>query len=131
MHLKHKISNFYELETGGNFKLEPMSLQDNSAISCVELIKSRLTNKFMAKNSIKNIEIQKIWKIYNKNFKMIFESIADSIELSGGGYGMTKQNSNSEEKKIYDYLFLFIDISNIKDILKQLSTNFENYKVTF
>ena len=77
----------------------------------------------MVKNSVKSIELHKIWKIHNKNFKTIFDSINENLFFN------SKEKVVVEEKKNYDYLFLHIDTLNIKEMLKLLTTSFENYDV--
>jgi hypothetical protein len=97
-------------------KLEPGNLNDKWVSSCIELIKSRMSSKFMNKHSIKSMNFIKIWKIINKKQKIVFENIYDHLV-----------DINVDDKKYYDFFFLHLDnIKNENDILEYLFNKFHN-----
>jgi len=114
-------SNFYELESGGNIKLENGSLDDKWANSCIDLMKNRLSQSWLNKNGVKSLNIVKTWKIHNKKHKYLFDSLYENIVETTGKWG--------DDKKYYDFLFLHLNINGYEDIIKNIVNSFSNEKV--
>lgn len=104
------------MESGGNLKLEPGYLTDKWALSCIELMKNRLSQNFLSKYSIKNLNVMKVWKITNKPKKIIFDNNYDFL--------IDLNNKFGEEKKYYDFFFMFLEDMNIESITKKIFDNF-------
>lgn len=66
----------------------------------------------MTKHSIKSVNIMKIWKIFNKKHKILFDNNYEYLIDANGKFG--------DEKKYYDFYFLHVDYSNYTDIVKYL-----------
>ena len=96
-------------------------MKDKWANSCLELIKNRTSNKWLANNNIKNLNIMKVWKIHNKKHKFMFDSLYESIAEANNKWG--------DDKKYYDFLFLHSEQNDYEDIIKNLVNCYEDYKV--
>jgi hypothetical protein len=81
-------------------------------------MKNRISQNFYIKNSIKNLNVMKVWKISNKPKKIVFDNNYD--------YLMELNNKFGDEKKFYDFFFMFFEEENLKSITKKLFENF-NY----
>ena len=91
-------------------------MTDKWAISCIELMKNRTSQNFLNRYSIKNINVMKVWKIINKPKKIIFDNNYD--------YLIDLNNKFGEEKKYYDFFFMFLEDQNLENITKNLFDNF-------
>jgi hypothetical protein len=100
------------LESGGNLKLEPGYLTDKWALSCIELFKNRLSQNFLLKHCIKSVNVMKVWKITNKPKKIVFDNNYDFLTDLNNKFG--------EEKKYYDFFFLFLEDMRIENITKNI-----------
>ena len=72
------VTNFYDLESNGNFKIEPGNTEQKWVKSCEGLMKSRL-GTFLSKFQFKSLSIYEIYKITNKKIKFLFDSLYDNI----------------------------------------------------
>ena len=96
-------------------------MEDKWALNCLDLLRSRISQNFINKNNFKSINCLKIFKIFHKRQKLLFESIYDSLLDKHGKFG--------EDKKYYENYFLYIDSNDFEKILKIILNNFEGYKV--
>ena len=99
------VTNFYEIESLGNYKLEPGSSGIKWVKSCFDLLKLKIPKDFYIKNNISNINFNRIFRIHNKKSKLIYESINDNL--------LDLNNQFGSEKKFFDFYFLVLP----KDIL--------------
>ena len=99
------VSNFYEIESLGNYKLEPGSSGIKWVKSCFDLLKLKIPKDFFSKNDISNINFNRIYRVHNKKSKLIYESIYDNL--------LDLNNQFGSEKKFFDFYFLILP----KDIL--------------
>lgn len=111
------FSNFFELESFGNLKLESGFPTDKWAVSCIELIRNRVSQNFLLNNSIKNINILRIWKITNKPNRIIYDNNYDCL--------IDNFNKFGDENKFYDYLFLYCKKQNLESISELIFENFQ------
>lgn len=109
------------METGGNIRLEPGTMDDKWAINCLELVRSRISQAFFTKNNIKSLNFLKIYKIFNKKQKILFESIYDTLIDSHGKFG--------DDKKYYENTFLHLETNDFEKILKIILNSYEGYEV--
>lgn len=111
------VTNFFEMETSGNFKIESGNMNLKWTKSCIDLIKSRTPLDFFEKNKIKNTSFIKIFKILNKKSKILFDAIYDEIIEENGKFG--------DEKKYFDFFFLLLpkDKLNYYSILSMVFDN--------
>jgi Leucine-rich repeat (LRR) protein len=118
-----KYSNYIELESSGNIKIENMHFSDKHTQSIIELIKSRISQKFQTKNFIKNMNIMKMWKVTNKEHKIVFENNYD--------FWVDKLGKFGEEKKYYEYKFLYLndDLLDLDfiELCNQILFNFSKF----
>ena len=99
------VSNFYEIESLGNYKLEAGSSGIKWVKSCFDLLKLKIPKDFFAKNNISNISFNRIFRVHNKKSKLIYESIYDNL--------LDLNNQFGSEKKFFDFYFLILP----KDVL--------------
>ena len=111
------VINFYELESNGNFKLEPGNNELKWVKSCESLMKSRLPNSFLNKFQFKNFSIYEIYKITNKKIKFIFDSLYDNL--------LDETNKFGDEQKYLDFFFLLLPKDILFDTRKLMSFLFE------
>jgi len=110
------------LESFGNLKLEHGTHEDKWAQSCCELMKAKLSSEFMKKNSIRGLNFLKIWKIFNKRQKLIFDNLND--------YLVDYYNKFGEDKKTHEFLFLTIGDEEKEDIIKTLMNGWKRQDQT-
>lgn len=79
-------------------------------------MKNRLSQSFYSKYSIKNLNVMKVWKITNKPKKIIFDNNYEFL--------IDLNNKFGDEKKYYDFFFLFLEDSKIENITKKMFDNF-------
>ena len=111
------VTNFYELESNGNFKIEPGNAELKWVKSCENLLKSRLSNSFLNKYQFKNIFIHEIYKITNKKIKLLFDSLYDNL--------VDQTNKFGDETKFLDFFFLLLPKETLFDSRKLMSFLFE------
>ncbi len=99
------VTNFYEVESLGNYKLEPGNFDLKWVKSCFDLLKLKIPKQFFNKNQINNINFIKIYRVHNKKSKMIYDSIYENL--------LDINNKFGAEKKFFDFNFLILP----KDIL--------------
>lgn len=98
-------------------KLESGYLNDKWALSCIELMKNRISSDFLSKHSIKNINVMKVWKITNKPRRLVFDNLYD--------YLIDLNNKFGEDKKYYDFFFMFLQERSLEKITKNIFDNFQ------
>ena len=77
------VFNFYEIESYGNFKIEPGNIDLKWVKSCLELFKLNPFNEFFKNKKLKR-KINKVFKVHNKKMKIIFDSLYEHlIDLNG------------------------------------------------
>ena len=111
------VINFYELESNGNFKLEPGNNELKWVKSCESLMKSRLPSSFLNKFQFKNLSIYEIYKITNKKIKFIFDSLYDNL--------LDETNKFGDEQKYLDFFFLLLPKDILFDTRKLMSFLYE------
>ena len=111
------VTNFYELESNGNFKIEPGNNELKWVKSCESLMKSRLPGSFLNKFQFKNLSIYEIYKITNKKVKFLFDSLYDNI--------VDETNKFGDETKFLDFFFLLLPKDILYDSRKLMSFLFE------
>ena len=111
------VTNFYELESNGNFKIEPGNSEQKWVKSCEGLMNSRLPASFLAKFQFKHLSIYEIYKITNKKVKFLFDSLYDNI--------VDETNKFGDEQKYLDFFFLLLPKDILYDSRKLLSFLFE------
>ena len=111
------VTNFYELESNGNFKIEPGNADLKWVKSCESLMKSKITNSFLSKFQFNNLSIYEIYKITNKKIKFIFDSLYDNL--------VDETNKFGEETKFLDFFFLLLPKEVLFDSRKLMSFLFE------
>ena len=97
------VTNFYENESFGNYKLEPGTSGLKWVNSCLDLFK--IPKEFFNKNELNNIKFNKIYRIHNQKTNIIFHSIYDNL--------IDINNKFGDEKQFFDFNFLILP----KDIL--------------
>lgn len=114
------VANFFEMETAGNFKIEPGNVTLKWTKSCIDLMKSRTPLDFFEKNKIKSILYGKIFKILNKKSKLLFDALYDNLIEENGKFG--------DEKKYFDFFFLILPKGkyNYFDILSMIFEDSNN-----
>ena len=110
------VTNFYDLESNGNFKIEPGNTEQKWVKSCEGLMKSRL-GTFLSKFQFKSLSIYEIYKITNKKIKFLFDSLYDNI--------VDEVNKFGNEQKFLDFFFLLLPKDILFDSRKLLSFLFE------
>ena len=111
------VTNFYDLESSGNFKLEPGNNELKWVKSCEGLMKSRLPASFLSKFKFKNLSIYEIYKITNKKVKFVFDSLYDNL--------LDETNKFGSETKFLDFFFLILPNDILNDSRKLMSFLFE------
>ena len=91
------VINCYEIETFGNYKIEPGNLDSKWVKSCLDLLELKVSNDFLERNNFK-INYNRVFKINNKKSKVIFDSLYDNLIDINGKFGI--------DKKFFDYYFL-------------------------
>ena len=91
------VINFYEIESFGNYKIEPGNLDSKWVKSCLDLLELKISNEFLERNNFK-INYNRIFKINNKKSKLIFDSLYDDLIDINGKFGI--------DKNFFDYYFL-------------------------
>ena len=92
------VINFYEIESYGNYKIEPGNLDSKWVKSCLDLLELKITNEFLERNNFSKINYNRVFKINNKKSKLIFDSLYDNLIDINGKFGI--------DKKFFDYYFL-------------------------
>ena len=111
------VTNFYDLESNGNFKIEPGNNELRWVKSCQGLMKSRLPESFLASWKYKNFSIYEIYKITNKKTKFLFDSLYDNLVDQTKRFG--------DEQKYLDFFFLLLPKDILFDSRKLISFLFE------
>ena len=111
------VTNFYDLESNGNFKIEPGNCELKWVRSCEGLMKSRLPASFLSKFKFKNLSIYEIYKITNKKVKFLFDSLYDNL--------LDETNKFGDEQKFLDFFFLLLPKEVLNDSRKLMSFLFE------
>ena len=93
------VTHFYELESNGNFKLEPGNADSKWVKSCESLMKSRAPNSFFTKYKFQQFSIYEIYKITNKKVKFIYDSLYDNL--------IDETNKFGDTTKYLDFFSLF------------------------
>ena len=104
------VFNFYELESGGNIKIESGNILLKWVKSCLDLMKIKINPEFFNKNNIKNIKFLKSFKLLNKKTKILFDSIYEKLVDNFGLFG--------NEKKFFDFYFLMLPVEKNVDYKK-------------
>ena len=91
------VTNFYELESNGNFKIEPGNTESKWVKSCESLMKSRLPSSFLIKYNYQLFSIYEIYKITNKKVKFLYDSIYDNL--------IDETNKFGDPTKYLDFFF--------------------------
>jgi len=113
------VINFYEIESYGNFKIEPGNIDLKWVKLCLELFKSNDSNQFLINNKLK-MKFNKIFKVHNKKIKTIFDSLYDNLIDLNGKFGI--------DKNFFDFYFLILPKKNLtyRDIFYFLFEKQEN-----
>ena len=113
------VINFYEIESYGNFKIEPGNIDLKWVKSCLELFKLNHFNVFLNNNKLKR-KINKVFKVHNKKMKIIFDSLYDNLIDLNGKFGI--------DKNFFDFYFLILPKKNLtyRDIFYFLFEKQEN-----
>ena len=111
------VTNFYELETYLNYKLEPGNSDLKWVKSCIDLMKYRLNKEFLDAWKYKSLVINQIFKITNKKIKFLFDSLYDNL--------IDMNNKFGDEQKYFDFFFLVLPSETLFDVRKLLSFIFE------
>jgi DNA polymerase elongation subunit (family B) len=67
------------------------------------------------------MNILKIFKIFNKKQKILYDSIYDTLLEKYGKFG--------EEKKCYENTFLYLESNDLEQTLKIILNSYEGYEV--
>jgi hypothetical protein len=89
---------------------------DKWASSCMDLIKNRITNSFLNENSIKKINVLRIWKTTNKINRILYDNKYDMY--------IEQFNKFGDDTKYYDYLFMYCESQNLQEIMKTIFNDF-------
>ena len=111
------VTNFYDLESNGNFKIEPGNLEQKWVKSCQDLMKSRLPSSFLTNNKYKDLSLYEIYKVTNKKVKFLFESIYDNL--------VDQMKKFGKDHKFLDFFFLLLPKDILFDPRKLMSFLFE------
>ena len=112
------VTNFYELESNGNFKLEPGNEESKWVKSCESLMKSRVPSSFFTKYKFQQFSIYEIYKITNKKVKFLYDSLYDNLIDENDKFGDTT--------KYLDFFFLVLSKDILYDKRKLMSFLFED-----
>ena len=112
------VTNFYELESNGNFKLEPGNIESKWVKSCESLMKSRLPTTFLNKYKFQHFSIYEIYKITNKKVKFLYDSLYDNL--------IDETNKFGDSTKYLDFFFLLLPKDILHDTRKLMSFLFED-----
>ena len=112
------VTNFYELESNGNFKLEPGNSESKWVKSCESLMKSRLPSSFLNKHHFQHFSIYEIYKITNKKVKFLYDSLYDNL--------IDEVNKFGDTTKYLDFFFLILPKEILYDKRKLMSFLFED-----
>ena len=112
------VTNFYELESNGNFKMEPGNTESKWVKSCESLMKSRLQSSFLSKYRYTHFSIYEIYKITNKKVKFLYDSLYDNLIDETDKFGDTT--------KYLDFFFLLLPKEVLYDNRKLMSFLFED-----
>ena len=112
------VTNFYELESNGNFKLEPGNAESKWVKSCESLMKSRVPSSFFTKYKFQQFSIYEIYKITNKKVKFLYDSLYDNLIDENDKFGDTT--------KYLDFFFLVLSKDILYDKRKLMSFLFED-----
>ena len=112
------VTNFYELESNGNFKLEPGNAESKWVKSCESLMKSRLPSSFLSKYKFQQFSIYEIYKITNKKVKFIYDSLYDNL--------IDENNKFGDSTKYLDFFFLVLSKDILYDKRKLMSFLYED-----
>ncbi len=93
------VTTFYEIESYGNFKIEPGNMNLKWVKSCLELFKLNHFNEFLNNNKLKR-KINKVFKVHNKKMKIIFDSLYENLIDLNGKFGV--------EQNFFDFYFLIL-----------------------
>ena len=111
------VTNFYELESNGNFKIEPGNNELKWVKSCEGLMKSRLPSSFLTSYKYKDFSLFEIYKVTNKKVKFLFDSLYDNL--------VDEMNKFGQEQKYLDFFFLLLPKDVLYDTRKLMSFLFE------
>ena len=111
------VTNFYELESNGNFKIEPGNNELKWVKSCQGLMKSRLPSSFLTSYKYKDFSLYEIYKVTNKKVKFLFDSLYDNL--------VDQMNKFGQEQKYLDFFFLLLPKDILYDTRKLMSFLFE------
>ena len=112
------VTNFYELESNGNFKIEPGNTESKWVKSCESLMKSRLPSSFLIKYNYQLFSIYEIYKITNKKVKFLYDSIYDNL--------IDETNKFGDPTKYLDFFFLVLPKEILYDTRKLMAFLFED-----
>ena len=112
------VTNFYELESNGNFKLEPGNSESKWVKSCESLMKSRLPSSFLIKHHFQHFSIYEIYKITNKKVKFLYDSLYDNL--------IDEVNKFGDTTKYLDFFFLILPKEILYDKRKLMGFLFED-----
>ena len=112
------VTNFYEIESNGNFKIEPGNAESKWVKSCDSLMKSRLQKSFLNKYKYQSFAINEIYKITNKKVKYLFDSLYDNL--------IDETNKFGDSTKYLDFFFLLLPKDVLYDQRKLISFLFED-----
>jgi len=111
------VTNFYDLESNGNFKVEPGNNELKWVKSCEGLMKSRLPSSFLTSYKYKDLSLYEIYKVTNKKVKFLFDSLYDNL--------VDQMNKFGQEQKYLDFFFLLLPKDVLYDTRKLMSFLFE------
>ena len=111
------VTNFYDLESNGNFKIEPGNNELKWVKSCEGLMKSRLPSSFLTSYNYKDFSLYEIYKVTNKKVKFLFDSLYDNL--------VDQMNKFGQEQKYLDFFFLLLPKEVLYDTRKLMSFLFE------
>ena len=111
------VMNFYDLESNGNFKIEPGNQEQKWVKSCQDLMKSRLPSSFLTNYKYKDLSLYEIYKVTNKKIKFLFESIYDNL--------VDQMKKFGKDHKFLDFFFLLLPKDILFDPRKLMSFLFE------
>ena len=112
------VTNFYELESNGNFKIEPGNTESKWVKSCESLMKSRVPSSFLSKFKYQHFSIYEIYKITNKKVKFLYDSLYDNL--------IDETNKFGDSTKYLDFFFLVLPKEILYDTRKLMSFFFED-----
>ena len=111
------VTSFYDLESNGNFKIEPGNQEQKWVKSCQGLMKSRLPTSFLTNYKYKDLSLYEIYKVTNKKVKFLFDSIYDNL--------VDQMKKFGKEQKFLDFFFLLLPKDILYDTRKLMSFLFE------